>query len=185
MTISVMDEDGWGESVERYQWSYSGKELLVQLTESLRVYAVNGSVTERSVIPIEFNQVLGIGCSAGTWWLLTNQGDMAAYRQGLEGRDLPLEGAVASGVSLPTVSPDGRTIACVIGKRKIRFWSTGDGARLFGIGVKGEGGDPELVGQAGIDSLSWSPDSRYLAIKPGFPMDNLIVVDSEAQQCLG
>jgi len=129
MPISVMDEDVWGESVERYQWSDSGAELLLQLTESLRVYAVNGAVTERSVIPVELGEVLGIGCSSDAWWVLTKQGDVAAYRQGLEGRDPPLEGSVAPETSSPTVSPDGRVSAQLGG----RFRS---GRQLFGFPAK-------------------------------------------------
>ena len=184
MTISVMDEDGWGESVERYQWSDSGQELLVQLTESLRVYVVKGGVTERSVIPVGFGDILEIGSAAGGWWLLTKQGDVVAYRQGLEGRDLPLEGAVASEMSLPTVSPNGRIIACVVGNLGVGFWSTSDGARLFGIKLLRDGDEESPLGELSIDSMNWSPDSRHLAIQPGFPMAELLVVDVEKQKCL-
>ena len=73
--------------------------------QSVRVYDVNGSLTERTVVPVGFGQVLGIGYADGDWWLLTKQDETASYRKGLKGRDLPLEGRAVLDLSQPTVSP--------------------------------------------------------------------------------
>ena len=177
LIISALDEDGWGEGVVRYKWSDTGEELLVQLTESVRIYSLQGELTEKGVFPIDCDQVKGIGCAAGDWWLVTKQGDGVVYRHGLQGRDLLLEGAGAKQISLPTVSPDGRMIACVVGKSALGFWSTVDGVRMFGVIVETNGGADDLFGETTIESVSWSPDSRYLAIRPGFPMVDLMIVD--------
>lgn len=184
LIISALDEDGWGEGVVRYKWSDTGEELLVQMTESVRIYSLKGELTEKCVIPIDLDEVKGIGCTAGAWWLVTTQGDAVAYRHGLEGRDLLLDGAGAKQISLPTVSPDGRTIACVVGKSALGFWSTVDGVRRFGVSVETRGGADDLFGKIIVESVSWSPDSRYLAIRPGFPMVDLMIVDMTEQQML-
>jgi hypothetical protein len=47
------------------------------------------------------------------------------------------------------------------------------------------GGADDLFGKTIVESVSWSPDSRYLAIRPGYPMVDLIIVDVAEQRMLG
>lgn len=176
MTISVMDANGWGETVEGYQWSDSGDELLVQFTESLRVYRVKGSAQEVALRRVEFDDVLGMGWTDGDWWTVTKHAAGIVFRRGLDGQDVPLEEATAGIPSAVTVSPDGQTVVGAVDGPELVFWSTGQGKRLFSIRI--ETGEPHpLGGQFSIESMRWSPDSRRLAVQPGFPLGDLMVVD--------
>lgn len=184
MKIGLVDEDGWGETVIRYEWSDTGDELLVQLTESVRVYGVDKVLTERSMVPGGSDQVLDIGFSSGSWWLLRKKGDNVVYQRGLEGTDVPLKGAEAETRALSSVSPDGKTIARIESGGAVRFWSANDGDRIFGIRIEVSSDDDDLFGEASIESLSWSPNSCCLAIKSGFPAEDLTIVDVANQRIL-
>lgn len=183
MTISVMDDDGWGESVEGYQWSDAGDELLVRFTESLRVYSVQENVIERIVRKVGFDEVLDIGWAAGNWWTVAKRNAGVAFRRGLEGRDVLLEGSAGSVLSMMAVSPDGQTVAGTVNGAGLVFWSTSDGKRIFSIRIETEDPNP-LGGKTSIDSMRWSPDSRCLAIQPGLPIADLMVIDVGAKRVL-
>lgn len=185
ITIGAVDDDGWGESVVRYQWSDTGDQLLVQLTESVRLFALEGRLTEKSVVPFGFDQVLGIGCAAGGWWLLTKRGSDVLFRHGLDGPDVVLDDLVAGDVSLPAVSPDGGTIACVFGESTVGLWSTGGGAGLFRFRVESQARDGEWAKEANIESMSWSPDGRHVALQLGFPSAELMILDVAKRRMLG
>jgi len=183
MTISVMDDDGWGESVEGYQWSDAGDELLIRFTESLRVYSVQEGVTERGVQKVDLGEVLDIGWAAGDWWTVAKRDGSVVFRQGLEGQDVPLEGSAGWVLSTVTVSPDGQTVAGTVKGPKLVFWSASNGKRLFSIRIETKDPHP-LGGNIDIDSICWSPDSRCLAVQPGFPVADLMVIDVRARRVL-
>lgn len=176
MTISVMEDDGWGESVEGYQWSDSGDELLVQFTESLRVYRLRDRAQEAALRRVGLDDVLDIGWAAGHWWSVAKHEAGIAFRRGLEGRDVLLEQTTAGAPSAVTVSPDGQTVAGAADGPELVFWSTNDGKRLYSVRLETE--EPHPLGrQFNIESMRWSPNSHYLAVKPGFPLGDLMVID--------
>jgi hypothetical protein len=183
MTISLMDDDGWGESVEGFCWSDTGNELLVQLTESLRVYHVKESVEEVALRRVELDEILGIGWAAGDWWTVARHEAGIAFRRGLEGRDTLLELAPDGLPSAVTVSPDGRTLAGAVNGSKLVFWSTGEGKRLFSLRLEAEELHP-LGGSLSLESMRWSPDARYLGVHPGLPLGELLVIDVDARRVI-
>lgn len=183
MTISVTEDDGWGESVEGYQWSDSGDELLVQFTESLRVYRLRERAQEAALRRVGLDDVLDIGWAAGDWWSVAKQEAGIAFRHGLEGRDVLLEQTTAGASSAIAVSPDGQTVVGAADRPELVFWSTSDGKRLFSVRLETE--EPHsLGGQFSIESMRWSPNSHCLAIKPGFPLGDLMVIDVENRRVI-
>ena len=171
------DEDGWGEGVVDYRWSASGNELLVQYTESIRILDLRASMKETTVFPCSSSDVFGMGYVDRDWWSLLKQGEEVVYRHGLDGDGQVLEGLSAKQVTFSTLSPDARTVACVVSKSRVYFWSVADGKKLFGIRMVQESESAEIFGPLSIEKMSWSPDSKYLAIYPGFPIQELTLID--------
>jgi serine/threonine protein kinase len=78
---------------------------------------------------------------------------------------------VLEGRSIPASSPDGKRLACVRGNRVIEV------ARADGSGLR------TIHEGAAIQSLSWSPDGRWLAFAEGplFQARNLWLIDPEGR----
>lgn len=177
MAINLIDQDGWGETVERYQWAEGGDRLLVHCSESLRVYCVGERLEEQTVLAVELDQVLTVGWAHEDWWLVMkhNNGGVV-YRYGLHGPDILLQRVQGNAVSALTVSPDGQMIAGSVDRDTLVCWSTSDGKALTTIRFASDGPQP-AESSMGIESLAWSPNSTALAVQLEVPGGDLIVVD--------
>ena len=108
--------------------------------------------------------------------------DDQVYRHGLDGDVQVLEVLSAKQVTFSTLSPDARTVVCVVPKSRVSFWSVADGKKLYGIWMEPESEGAEVFGPVCIERNSWSPDSKYLAVYPGFPFEELTMIDVGQRQ---
>lgn len=101
---------------------------------------------------------------------------------GLDGDGQVLEGLSAKQVAFSTLSPDARTVACVVSKSRVSFRSVANGQKLFGIRMAPESEGADVFGPVCIEKISWSPDSKFLAVYPNFAFQELTMIDVGQRQ---
>lgn len=171
-------EGNWGEGIIAYQWAEAGREILVQQTESIRAINLHdGGAVEQVILEIPYRDVLGFGYAAGDWWVAAKDGEKVIFRLGADSDPVLLRELDAHQVSLSLVSPDGRSVACVIEGSGFGIWSTRGGSKqgVIRIALEDEGRD--IFGMPQVEQVSWSADSRFLAVQLGPPLDELLLVD--------
>ena len=175
----------WSAGVVDSCWSATGSELLVQSTEAIRCFTVGEALVESGAMTIEPENVFGIGHSAGDWWIVRREGHGVGVQRGLEGKVILLAELGDGKIKKAKLSPDGAMIACALDGALVALWSAKDGNRHFSLRFQDDEVAKSLFAPMTIEEFTWSSDSRLLSIRPGVPLDELMVIDVHARRIVG
>lgn len=173
-------EEVWSEGVVASQWFGNECKLLVQQAGSIRVISPEGDeTTDTLFMKIPHRNVLGFGYAAGDCWIAEKCGEKVVYQLGADSsKQVVLEDLLGKQVLHALASPDAKSIACVISGSAVGIWSADGGGRRGILRIQVEDDKDNIFGAPEIEHISWSADSRFLALQFGPAMDELLVVDA-------
>jgi WD40 repeat protein len=102
----------------------------------------------------------------------------------LYGEGVVLEEGAAHGIEAAALSPNGVMMAGALDNGQIRLWAAADGKQHLKLRFSGSEEDT-VFGPEPVQHLSWSPDSRFLAVQPALPLDEVMVIDINNKTTVG
>lgn len=182
MNAENCDWTGRGDS---FCWAAAGSKLLVQQARRIRILDASNQLREGRTFEIDDGVVIAMGRFDDDWWLVLLQDQGVVFQRGLQGERQRLVGAEGMVISLPTLSPDGKILACAVPEGVVRFWSVVDGEQTGGVQFDMDAEFRDIFGAPKFGGLFWAPNSRHLAVWFAFPMDQIAVLDVLDQSIVG
>lgn len=183
--MNAENGDWTDDASNRFCWAASGSELLVQHFENIRILDASNELREKRAFEFEDGVVIGLGWFGDDWWLVLKQDDGVFFQRGMQGERQRLVGAERKLVSRPTLSPDGRILACAVAEGAIWLWSVLNGERMSSLRFDLDDDHREIFGAPEIARLSWAPNSQYLAVGFSFPLEQIAVIDVLDRRIVG